>query len=114
MTNKFPIGSQWKTRAGHRAVVVDVDSSAGLVVWHSNTGFVIAHNAQGVGLYDNVVGRIDLLTPWTEPRKGTFFVNVYPDGAGVSDFESKESADDSADTDRIACVRVDWTEGDGL
>jgi hypothetical protein len=47
--------------------------------------------------------------PMTEVR----WVNLY-DGIGAEAFASKEAADDYADARRIACVRVEFTEGEGL
>lgn len=51
----------------------------------------------------------DLIAPWTEPKKGTVWVNVYP----VS-HKTKAEADAYAQDGRIACVSVNWTEGEGL
>ena len=51
-----------------------------------------------------------------KPRiKRTIWVNVYPDTVG-NNYESKESADDSRGSNRIACVKleIDCEEGEGL
>ena len=71
------------------------------------------------------LGKLPAETP-AQPRQGSAWVNIYeqPDGTGV--FAS--ASDTRADCDvyaeqawrysggirRIACVRVDWTEGQGL
>jgi len=48
---------------------------------------------------------------YVEPRKGEFWVNVYP----TTKFHStKEIANLYAIGGRLACVRVSWTEGEGL
>jgi len=108
MTNKFPIGSQWKTRAGHWAVVV-ASSDKSILAWHAKGHPDQIHRLSGDHEYDR---KYDLLTPWQEPRKGTVWVNIYDNG-NVSVFLTKKSAD-CYDVTRIACISADWTEGDGL
>lgn len=39
------------------------------------------------------------------------YFNFYSDGAIGNDQESRKEADDNAGPDRIACVRVEFTEG---
>lgn len=58
----------------------------------------------------------DLIAPWTEPKKGTVWVNVYGIGALGGAWETKEEADKHVrpGARRIACVSVNWTEGEGL
>jgi len=120
MTNKFPIGSQWRTRAGHRAVVVRHfvnDEGDNIVTVWLDTGNAVKNGT--VGLYsnghffkDDMKNQFDLLTPWQEPRKGTVWVNIYDNG-NVLVYLTKESAD-CYDVTRIACISADWTEGMGL
>lgn len=117
MTNKFPIGSQWKTRAGNRAVVVDHDGLDNMIVWHPN-GECTHDLPSGRASYSDQ--QYDLLTPWTEPRKGTFWVNVY-DGNKLqlrTIHDCRETADNEAaqrvKNDRLACIEINWTEGQGI
>lgn len=48
----------------------------------------------------------DLIEEWTEPESGVFYVNVYPHGLQVADAPRQEDIED-----RLACVRVEWVEG---
>lgn len=49
------------------------------------------------------------------PKKIIKWVNFYPWSSGLRGVHNtKEDADRSAGYDRIACVRVEFTEGDGL
>ena len=54
----------------------------------------------------------DLIAPWTEPKKGTVWVNVYDDH--FMTYTTRDYADRHAVSGRLACVSVNWTEGDGL
>lgn len=53
----------------------------------------------------------DLIAPWTEPKTGTVWVNVYENGCNA--YARREWADKYAGG-RLACIQVNWTEGDGL
>ena len=68
--NKFEIGSQWKTRGGWRAVVVDIqeDETHPFIAWHSKHDETWGHMACGVFEKD-IVGIYDLIEPWSEPRE---------------------------------------------
>ncbi len=54
----------------------------------------------------------DLIAPWTEPKKGTVWVNVYEGHCHVH--TTRADADEGAGKSRIACVSVNWTKGEGL
>ena len=110
--NKFKIGSQWKTRGGWRAVIVGQDGSACPVnVWHSDSDRTECHFSSGA-LELTSDNASDLMEPWTEPEKGTVWVNIYDDGSVVH--TSRPDADEGSNSARLACVKVDWLEGEGL
>lgn len=48
------------------------------------------------------------------PEKLVRWVNIYHDGNGGAVHETREAADRRASHDRIACLRVEFTEGEGL
>ena len=51
------------------------------------------------------------------PKKHEVWINFYNDGEGGYDsfsYSSQAIADESSDSNRIACVRVKFTEGEGL
>ena len=119
--NKFTIGSQWKTRGGWRAVVVDNDGLF-IAVWHKTERESYLHYKDGM-LQSNCPGDLDLIEPWVEPKEHDLWINVYrcekdwicfgedSDGYPMS---TKENADAAAKPGRIACVNVKFKEGDGL
>jgi len=48
------------------------------------------------------------------PKKQAYWINVYPLAFGAERFETKDQADRGCGPNRIACVRVEFEEGDGL
>lgn len=48
------------------------------------------------------------------PKKRMVWVNMYPLPSDVCGYETKEDADHGAGVCRIACVRVEFEEGEGL
>ena len=65
MNNKFPIGSEWKTRGGWKATVVWHYDSGYILVVHDRPGDVYHHTHLPDGLFAAVNSLGDLLTPWT-------------------------------------------------
>ena len=112
--NKFTIGSQWKTRGGWRAVVVDNDGLF-IAVWHKTERESYLHYKDGM-LQSNCPGNLDLIEPWVEPKEYDVWVNVHmgPSTIITSAWTKKEDADKFGTDDRIACVNVKFKEGDGL
>ena len=47
------------------------------------------------------------------PPKKKAWVNIYPGGAGVA-YDERASADGNCDCNRIACVEIEYHEGEGL
>jgi len=121
MTNKFTIGSQWTTKGGWRAVVVDVDHS-GVKAWHEHKNWVVYHFLDG-----SATGEPDfaLITPYTEPRKGTVWVNVWEDVSDGDIFSASHDTEEHYIDDikrdcgpnsynLLASFKHDWTEGDKI
>lgn len=50
----------------------------------------------------------DLIEEWKEPKSGVRYINIYEDGLA---HKTREVADHSASNGRIACIRVEWKEG---
>ena len=48
------------------------------------------------------------------PEKHVRWVNLYPDSNTSRDHQSRKSADDRAGPRRIACLKLEFTEGEGL
>ena len=67
------------------------------------------------GSYDHScpLGITDIINVPEPKRSGKVWVNIYPN-EGHHGHNKREEADDHARRGRLACVRVPWTEGEGL
>lgn len=120
MTNKFEIGSQWKTRGGWRAVVV-VDNGESLNVWHSSAKDTYTHKKNGKYRYYcgndydlmSPWNDYDLISPWEEPREGKVWVNIYEDQDGNIYAKSTDYLDIArvSGLKQLDRVKVEWREG---
>lgn len=113
MTNKFEIGSQWKTCSGWRAVVVAKYSDGSLLCWHDKTDCTQCHEKDGRTI-DSHLNGYTLSLPWKEPLRGELWLNIYESWHPFYPHKTREEADKSAHSARLACVNVKWTEGEGL
>lgn len=104
MTHKFETGSQWKTRGGWRAVVVDV-SKDGLTVWHES------NNTRHHALNGETTSEMHaLVEPWAEPIKRTFWVNVYEDYLyGIC--TPQEAENHASFITAIDNIQIDYVQG---
>lgn len=59
-------------------------------------------------------GSLDLVNIPEPKRSGEVWVNIYPGGIAHYVCGTRLEADQAAADTRIACVRVPWTEGEGL
>lgn len=111
--SKFEVGSQWKTRGGWRAVIVTMrDKENGFDVFHEHEECIWGHESEGAYAGDETSERnYDLIEPWTEPKSGEVWVNIYDNGIGSECLPSIEAAEMGAVTGRIARIKVKWTEG---
>ena len=100
-----------------RIVATDLKDDRPIVI--AATG-VTGHETIGLRYAD---GRINLYneSPYdlvNVPKKHEAWINFYDDdGEGDYDsysYSSRAIADENADSNRIACVRVGFTEGEGL
>lgn len=84
---KFPIGSQWKTRGARRAVVVGYTGACGtefLVVWHDGEGRYADDSSQH--FFDGrsrAFSDYDLIEPWKQPRTFEVYVEVWQVGRDI-------------------------------
>lgn len=114
----------YKTRGGERAEVVGRASLLieGGAVWVGAAGCGVASWRSNGRWHQSDYSFHDLIAPWTEPKKGAVWVNVYADYNGNRTLyvahKDKESADEGAryrsTLSLLACVSVNWTEGEGL
>ena len=110
--SKFKIGSQWKTRDGGRAVVIDTQHGR-VVAWHKNNRTIQYHYDNGSFYMDSDhQDDRDLVEPWKEPIVHEKWLNIYADHSGQHN--SKKEADVIACPGRLACIKIIFAEGDGL
>lgn len=90
-----------------RPIVIAITGSSG------QEGVAFRH-ADG-RIYSDIESPYDLVNV---PKKHEVWINFYDDdGDGDYDsysYSSRAIADESADSNRIACIRVEFTEGEGL
>ena len=110
MTKTFEIGQQWRCIDGSRVIILDV--GVGIHYWHyKDKKPYWAYNTS------------DLIEPWTEPRSGEVWVNVWVLAGGENGdlppyyvtWDEREQALNEGDTGGrfklLARVKVPWTEG---
>lgn len=109
----FEIGSQWRTRGGWMAIVVEhiANKDYPFLAHHPKRG-QHTHDADGETDRSGYT-ELDLIEPWVEPQKGERWVNFYGDGS-IHTFASEVEAfkDSSQYDDLLARKRITWTEGD--
>lgn len=112
---KFPIGSKWKTRGGNIATIIyhnDDDTNWPLIALVKNINRPATYTKSGYFNLNTSNHEFDLIEPYVEPKRGVGYLNVYEDGNISSDLhQTRLGADKRADEGRIACIRVEWKEG---
>lgn len=117
--NKFTVGSQWTTKGGWRAVVVKV-GKIDMLVWHDMINpITYCQNLDG-SIINRDYADFTLTTLYTEPRKGTVWVNVWLDESDgeilIYPHETEESRMEDVNGPGswklIASFKHDWTENE--
>lgn len=115
---KLEVGKWYRTRNGNKAFVshkvIDgieaVCPYGGYVIDHHKHARLWCWFENGTDFSDNDLHEFDLIEEWKEPLKGECWVNVYSTETCVAN-STKFRADDQAMKDRIARIKVSWTEG---
>lgn len=115
---KLELYKAYKTRAGHKVVVLEVDSEGDFRVWHKEGGYESTYMPDGKSYIDGDDG-YDIVSEWEEPKSGTVWVNVwtgYKHFTHHTVYNSKESAeaDELPSCKLLARFSYDWKEGEGL
>lgn len=129
MTEKYPIGSVWKTRGGQRSVVVE-HSTDKIMAYCDGGIYSVLPNGSAMASVGLGGGSYDLIEPWQEPRSGEVWIDVCNiDGQVVFGIhDTKEGVlksyeyshlqnlgpyddDRPSDGEPLARIRVTWTEG---
>ena len=116
---KIEVGKYYKTRSGHKAFVafeynsVNHFTHGGVVYGEQNAYDVtISWHPLGNHLQSTFGNDFDLIEEWKEPKSGVSYLNIYKDGILGHAYMNRIMADDAAhDVVRLACIRVEWKEG---
>ena len=93
---------------GQQYRVVCVDGGAYFpVIAVNDTGDIYTFTSEGA-FYTRADTELDLVREAKE--KQVRYINIYPDGTAFA-HKSKRSAEDGAGTSRLACIRVEYEEG---
>lgn len=106
-----------QTRDGRTARIIctDAKTSSGfpiiaLVADASGNEFLVSHTSDGYYNSSKDKHNNNLINI---PEKHEMWVNCYP-GLTARDYLTRKAADYAATPARIACVKVTWTDGEGL
>lgn len=113
-----PLQTGVQTRDGRTARLLCTDRSAGnpivALIKEGASENVQTYPMSGISNHDHSYDLINV------PQKHEGWINVYPGpinvypGPGSGLHNSKEKADGAAASHRIACIKVEFTEGEGL
>lgn len=109
----FEVGQMWRNRLGQKVMIVEVDIQDPWPVKGYNYSNRKINEFGADGGYDVswVDNDFDLVKEWGDPKTGVKYINVYYSGDFGSGEPTREKADEIASPSRLACVRVEWTEG---
>jgi len=108
--SKFEIGSQWKTRGGHRAFIVGKEpEDDSLIVWCDRGTNTL--NIYGEWHSSSRPDDRDLVEPWVEPVVREGWISLFSTGYLCRFDKTKDSGDCPT---RIACIPIKFEEGEGL
>jgi len=106
--DNYPVGSKWLDDGDLCEIIAHLED----IVILSNLPAKERGDFHAFGYDKKQIGR---LTPYKAPASGVFWVNVHA-GNNYGVYSSQKDADILQDrwAKRIACVKVEWTEGEGL
>lgn len=111
-------GKAYKMRNGEKAVFIGenpFDLHYPLVFVHQDN-YIAKHRYNGsYAATHNKAHHLDIIGEWPpEPRKVKGWVNVYSSWEKELIHPDKPTADGEAGAARIACIPIEFTEGEGL
>lgn len=111
---EYPLGSLWRLRDNSMGIVVSYDKERNfLSIYTTNSATTITLKGSGKS-DDTMDSPTDIIEPWSELKTGTFWINIYKDDEQIYRHNTREIADKEASVNRLACIEVKWTEGDGI
>lgn len=119
---KLELHKAYKTRGGWRAVVVKFHpETQSYLVWHDTPGRddTVGHSVngyyEGTPVHPGTTPEsYDLIEEWFDLVTHEGWLNFYKDGPGTDIQKTRECADRIANAGRVACIRIKFTEGEGL
>lgn len=111
--DKAPGGQEYETECGCPARIYSTDTGKG---GHIHGAYWSERDSKWYPMSWYWDGRsyVYNLNLRDKPRKIKGWVNVYPERVGAHLYSTKEHADRCADPRRIACIPIEYTEGEGL
>ena len=113
---KIEVGKYYKTRNGYKAHILHILDCDGI----GNKNIVGYTTSPDGVFWDTVLWtmagatnnpHMELVEEWKGPKSGVAYVNIFVNGIGGA-FNTRSAADGtSVKEDRIACVRIEWKEG---
>lgn len=106
---KFEAGKIYKMRNGRKARVYATDGGGILAIhgaWRSENGAWYTAEWPESGIH--ALPEMDLMTPKCEA-----WMNIYGENVG-GPYQTRSEADSTARHNRIACIRIEYEEGEGL
>jgi len=113
---EIDIKKKYRTKAGHDVVIYQVRAEGVYPVHGAIGSQVQSWTADGSLVCGGYIDELDLVEV-KEKRSG--WINIYSmpqqgDFRGAGMYNTRELADDRASENRIACIRVTYTDGEGL
>lgn len=114
MTLKLEAGKKYRTRGGDEVEILRTDVRAnqpvvGIMTYDDGYQLVTQWNADGSFWVERGESEDDLISE-IKPKR-VVWLNVYSDDDGGFYYDSRAEADASADSARIACIRVEFEKG---
>ena len=109
------VGKMYKTRNGRKIKLVDEAFAGtyflGVLIEEPPIDLISGWFRKDGTTYRGSMSS-DLVSEWVEPKTVQGFLNVYD--YGTEFYGSRETADEFARTNLLACVPFNWTEGEGV
>ena len=113
---KIEVGKYYKNERGQKVKIIEIlskESAApspviGCVFTNDIYACTMNYQMDGTN-WEN--SKYDLIEEWKEPKSGVAYINVYPECVDASAYKDRAETNKHKDNDRIACVRVEWKEG---
>ena len=111
---KIEAGKKYRTRGGNEVEVLKTDVRdkrpiAGIITNKDGSQFVHEWTVHGYCWPDGKPTFLDLISE-IKPKRGVW-LNVYDYGPAACFYSSREEADERAGASRLACIRLEFEEG---